>query len=142
MSMPSCGLFHTRSPGIRRASSVEYIIYSTERQQKNAVEAKKLQRFLWSMSAEEFRAHRVIAILKLWLGGTHQGAVSHEHLQSYLDEFVFRFNRRSSKSRGLLFRRLLENAVLTPPALYKSIVKILKNHKIPSGYCNQKNNAD
>jgi transposase-like protein len=74
-------------------------------------------------------AHRVIALLKRWLGGTHQGAVSHEHLQSYLDEFVFRFNRRSSRSRGLLFRRLLENAVLTPPAPYKSIIKSIRKHK-------------
>jgi transposase-like protein len=74
-------------------------------------------------------AHRVIALLKRWLGGTHQGAVSHEHLQSYLDEFVFRFNRRTSKSRGLLFRRLLENAVKTPPAPYKSIVKNIRIHK-------------
>lgn len=74
-------------------------------------------------------AHRVIALLKRWLGGTHQGAVSHEHLQSYLDEFVFRFNRRSSRSRGLLFKRLLENAAKTAPMPYKSIVKNLRNHK-------------
>lgn len=73
--------------------------------------------------------HRVIALLKRWLGGTHQGAVAHEHLQSYLDEFVFRFNRRTSRSRGLLFRRLLENAVQTPPAPYKSIIKRVRKHK-------------
>ena len=46
------------------------------------------------------RVHRVISLLKRWLIGTHQGAVSHKHLDSYLDEFTFRFNRRRSKSRG------------------------------------------
>ena len=42
------------------------------------------------------RVHRVIALLKRWLMGTHQGAVSHKHLDYYLDEFTFRFNRRRS----------------------------------------------
>ena len=61
------------------------------------------------------KAHRVIALLKRWLLGTHQGGVSHARLQSYLDEFVFRFNRRTAKSRGLLFRRLIEQAVIHAP---------------------------
>ena len=61
------------------------------------------------------KAHRVISLLKRWILGTHQGAVSHDRLQPYLDEFVFRFNRRTSKSRGLLFRRLLEQAVAHTP---------------------------
>jgi transposase-like protein len=55
--------------------------------------------------------HRVAALLKRWLLGTHQGGVSHDRLQFYLDEFVFRFNRRNASSRGLLFRRLLEQAL-------------------------------
>ena len=46
------------------------------------------------------RVHRVVSLLKRWLVGTHQGAVSHEHLDYYLDEFTFRFNRRKSRSRG------------------------------------------
>ena len=50
-----------------------------------------------------------------WILGTHQGSVAQEHLQAYLEEFTFRFNRRTSRSRGLLFRRLLEQAVATPP---------------------------
>ncbi len=54
--------------------------------------------------------------------GTHQGAVSHEHLDSYLDEFAFRFNRRKSRSRGKLFYRLVQQAVAVPPAPYKSLV--------------------
>ena len=59
--------------------------------------------------------HRVASLLKRWLLGTHQGAVRSDHLQWYLDEFVFRFNRRSAVSRGLLFRRLLEQMVAHPP---------------------------
>ncbi len=49
------------------------------------------------------RVHRVVSLVKRWILGTHQGAVSHEHLDSYLDEFAFRFNRRKSRSRGKLF---------------------------------------
>ena len=61
------------------------------------------------------RVHRVIALLKRWLMGTHQGAVSHKHLDYYLDEFTFRFNRRRSKSRGKLFFRLAQQAVQIDP---------------------------
>jgi len=60
--------------------------------------------------------HRVAALLKRWLLGTHQGAVSHEHLDYYLDEFTFRFNRRTSSHRGKLFYRLLQNAVKIDPS--------------------------
>ena len=66
--------------------------------------------------------HRVAALLKRWLLGTHQGAVESDHLQGYLDEFTFRFNRRRSDFRGLLFRRLLEQAVQTSPVTYRSLV--------------------
>lgn len=55
--------------------------------------------------------HTIISLLKRWLLGTHQGAVEPKHLQSYLDEYVFRFNRRKSAQRGLLFYRLLESAL-------------------------------
>jgi hypothetical protein len=58
---------------------------------------------------------RIASLLKRWILGTHQGSVSAEHLQSYLEEFTFRFNRRSSRSRGLVFRRLFEQAVVTGP---------------------------
>jgi transposase-like protein len=61
------------------------------------------------------RVHLVISHLKRWLSGTHQGAVSHRHLDYYLDEFTFRFNRRRSKSRGKLFYRLAQQAVATDP---------------------------
>jgi len=66
--------------------------------------------------------HRISSLLKRWLIGTHQGAVSQKHLDYYLDEFIFRFNRRSSKARGLLFYRLIEQAVCTDPTPYHEIV--------------------
>lgn len=61
------------------------------------------------------RVHRVAALLKRWLLGTHQGRVERQHLPYYLDEFTFRFNRRTSRSRGLLFYRLMEQAVHLGP---------------------------
>ena len=67
-------------------------------------------------------AHLVASLLKRWLLGTHQGAVSPEHLSYYLDEFTFRFNRRTSRSRGKLFYRLIEQAVQIDPAPAKSII--------------------
>ena len=60
-------------------------------------------------------AHLVVSLLKRWLLGTHQGAVRPSHLDYYLDEFTFRFNRRTSRSRGLLFYRLLQQAVDVEP---------------------------
>jgi transposase-like protein len=69
------------------------------------------------------RVHLAVALLKRWLMGTHQGGVSLEHLDAYLDEFTFRFNRRKSRSRGKLFYRLLEQAVAVEPVPYKSLVK-------------------
>ena len=57
--------------------------------------------------------HRVSSLLKRWLGGTYQGAVAKEHLDYYLDEYTFRFNRRTSRSRGLLFHRLVTQAAQT-----------------------------
>lgn len=66
--------------------------------------------------------HRIAALIKRWLLGTHQGAVSAEHLDYYLDEYTFRFNRRTSRSRGMLFYRLLEQAVATEPAPYRAMV--------------------
>ena len=59
--------------------------------------------------------HMIVSLLKRWLLGTHQGAVHEMHLQAYLDEYVFRFNRRKAANRGLLFYRLLECAMHMPP---------------------------
>ena len=66
--------------------------------------------------------HRVASLLKRWILGTHQGSITPEHLQAYLEEFTFRFNRRTSRSRGLVFRRLLEQAVVTLPATETSVL--------------------
>ena len=69
------------------------------------------------------RVHRVISLLERWLLGTHQGAVSHEHLDYYLDDFTFRFNRRTSRHRGKLFYRLLQQAVTVDPSPYREMIK-------------------
>jgi hypothetical protein len=68
------------------------------------------------------RVHRVASLLKRWLLGTHQGAVAAEHLDYYLDEFTFHFNRRASRSRGKLFYRLLQQAVEIEPTTYRQMV--------------------
>lgn len=68
------------------------------------------------------RVHRVASLLKRWLLGTHQGAVSADHLDYYLDEFTFRFNRRTSRSRGKLFYRLLQQAVEIAPTPYNRMI--------------------
>jgi len=66
--------------------------------------------------------HRIASLLKRWLLGTHQGGVSGRHLDYYLDEFTFRFNRRTSRARGLLFHRLMEQAATTGPTRYRDLV--------------------
>lgn len=68
------------------------------------------------------RVHRVVSLLKRWLLGTHQGAVGVKHLGYYLDEFTFRFNRRTSASRGKLFFRLVQQAVAAEPKPYRSLI--------------------
>ena len=69
------------------------------------------------------RVHRVVSLLKRWLLGTHQGAVGHEFLDYYLDEFTFRFNRRKSRDRGKLFYRLTQQAVQVEPVPFDSLVQ-------------------
>jgi len=72
------------------------------------------------------RVHRVISLLKRWLLGTHQGGIAHEHLGDYLNEFTFRFNRRTSASRGKLFYRLAQQAVQVSPAPFALLI----HHKV------------
>jgi transposase-like protein len=68
------------------------------------------------------RVHRVASLLKRWwLGGTHQGAIRSSHLDYYLDEFTFRFNRRTSRKRGKLFYRLMQQAVATTPVSWEDV---------------------
>jgi transposase-like protein len=66
--------------------------------------------------------HRIASLAKRWLLGTHQGSVDEAHLQAYLDEFVFRFNRRTSRSRGLVFQRVLKLAVGHEPVRYRELI--------------------
>lgn len=67
------------------------------------------------------RAHRVASLLKRWLLGAHQGRSSKKQLDHYLEEFAFRFNRRSSEHRGMLFFRLVQQSVVMPHTPYKDI---------------------
>lgn len=68
------------------------------------------------------RVHRVASLVQRWLLGTHQGAVSRTHLAYYLDEYTFRFNRRTSRHRGKLFYRLLQQAADVAPAPYETLI--------------------
>src|SRR5680860_933423 len=74
--------------------------------------------------------HRVASLAKRWLLGTHQGSVDEAHLQSYLDEFTFRFNRRRSSSRGMVFYRVLQLAVGHTPVRYRDLVVDSRSKKI------------
>jgi len=75
--------------------------------------------------------HRVASLAKRWLLGTHQGSVDDAHLTSYLDEFVFRFNRRRSGSRGMLFYRVLELAVAHAPVRYEQLIATRRPRAMP-----------
>jgi transposase-like protein len=76
--------------------------------------------------------HRVASLLKRWWLGTHQGAITPEHLDYYLDEFAFRFNRRRSRQRGMLFYRLAQQAVETDPAPYVKLIRPQPHQYEPS----------
>ncbi len=75
--------------------------------------------------------HRVASLAKRWLLGTHQGAVADAHLASYLHEFVFRFNRRRSRSRGMVFFRVIELAVAHAPVRYQDLIASRRPRKRP-----------
>lgn len=96
------------------------------------LDSKRYQHEITSMkngSESLPRVHRVASLLKRWLQGTHQGAVSHAHLDYYLDEFTFRFNRRTSRSRGKLFYRLVQQAAAVDPIPYKSMIRHVRGPK-------------
>jgi transposase-like protein len=75
--------------------------------------------------------HRVASLVKRWLASTHQGAVETDHLAQYLDEFCFRFNRRRSRSRGLVFLRVLQLAVGHEPVRYRQLIKRPRPRAVP-----------
>jgi hypothetical protein len=68
--------------------------------------------------------HRVFSLAERWLLGTHQGGVKRGHLQEYLDEFCFRWNRRHTRRRGMVFYRLLQHAVAAAPVAYRDLVRV------------------
>lgn len=70
------------------------------------------------------QAHLVAALLKRWLLGTLHGAINHKNLPYYLDEFTFRFNRRTSSSRGKLFYRLIQQALEMDPVPAKLLAAV------------------
>ena len=95
----------------------------------NKVQDSGYKRIIHNLSASDDFAHvvmpgvhRMTSLLKRWILGTHQGSVSDKHLQAYLEEFTFRFNRRKSVSRGLVFCRLLEHSVLANPVTQTDII--------------------
>jgi len=75
--------------------------------------------------------HRVASLAKRWLLGTHQGSVDDAHLPSYLNEFAFRFNRRRSRSRGMVFYRVLELAVVHQPVRYRDLIANPRPSTVP-----------
>jgi transposase-like protein len=75
--------------------------------------------------------HRVASLAKRWLLGTHHGSVDDAHLPSYLNEFVFRFNRRRSRSRGMVFYRVLELAVAHEPVRYHDLIVAQRPRAVP-----------
>lgn len=83
--------------------------------------------------------HRVVALAKRWLMGTHQGSIGPDHLQAYRNEFAFRLNRRGSRARGMLFYRLLQQSVAMHPMSFRDLVanpkprKSGQNQPVPPG---------
>lgn len=75
--------------------------------------------------------HRVASLTKRWLMGTHQGSADEAHLSNYFNEFVFRFNRRRSRSRGMVFYRVLELAVAHEPVRYRQLIANPRTRKVP-----------
>ena len=123
-------------PDVQRATLHRFIAQSVEpgntvvtdgfnayRELNGYTHLRSIQR--WQKAEERYlpRVHRVASLLKRWLLGTHQGAVGRDHLEDYLNEFTFRFNRRKSASRGKLFYRLAQQAMQVEPAPYASLIK-------------------
>jgi transposase-like protein len=127
---------------IKDASSASFASFITENIERGSkiitddwkgfsnIEKKGYERKIYKQSTATSEdemlphVHLVISLLKRWLLGTHQGAVDPKYLQAYLDEYVFRFNRRKSAKRGLLFYRLLENAIKIEPSTLADIMKM------------------
>lgn len=128
-----------RIPDVRKATLTDFVLDTVARGAEvhtdawegyNDVGTHRFSHVVTNLSASGDPAHvvlphvhRVASLLKRWLLGTHQGAVTFDQLDYYLDEFTFRFNRRRSRHRGLLFYRLLEQAVQTDPHPLNTLVR-------------------
>jgi transposase-like protein len=108
----SSGSLH---PFIEAIAESDSTIRTDEWAGYNGISAKGYCRIIVN-STDLKLAHLVAALMKRWLLGTYQGAVRPSHLTYYLDEFTFRFNRRTSNSRGKLFYRLIQQAMMVDPA--------------------------
>jgi hypothetical protein len=98
-------------------SGIEGLGYVRDRRSQRAARLRGADQFALLPAV-----HRVASLAKRWLLGTHQGSVEGAHLQSYFDEFVFRFNRRTSRSRGLVFHRVMQLAVAHEPVRYSDLI--------------------
>jgi transposase-like protein len=126
-----------RSPNVKRDTLTEFVLDHVARGSEVRTDAwtgyddigrYRFQHVVTNVSASGDPAHialphvhLVASLLKRWILGTHQGAISHGQLDYYLDEFTFRFNRRRARHRGLLFYRLLEGALAADPHPYKTL---------------------
>ena len=77
--------------------------------------------------------HLAISLINRWILGTYQGRLEEYHMQTYLEEFTFRFNRKTSKHRGLLFYRLVQGAMSTAPHPYEHLIESNVNQVASSG---------
>ena len=116
-------------PFVRESVEPGSIIHTDGWRGYDALAKHDYERKITVLSASEDPAHvlmpgvhRIASLLKRVLLGTHQGAVTNRHLDYYLDEYTFRFNRPTSASRGLLFYRLMQQAARTPPTSYRELV--------------------
>lgn len=107
-------------------TGLERLGYSHDRRSQRATRAR-------GEDADQLlpAVHRVASLAKRWLLGTHQGSVDDAHLPSYLNEFTFRFNRRTSRSRGMVFYRVLELAVAHQPVRYRDLIASSRPSTVP-----------
>jgi transposase-like protein len=98
--------------------------YTSLSENKNYIHVKKVISGSGKKAHELLpHVHLVDSLVKRWINGTHQGRMSPKHLEYYLDEFAFRFNRKMSTHRGKLFYRLMQQAVITLPHTYNNIIE-------------------
>jgi len=128
---PSCGFCwrYSHSPFVQAAACAGSVVHTDGWSGYSGLDGLGYDHRPRSISASNDpahvvmpRVHRVAALLDRWWLGTHQGAISQRHLEYYLDEYTFRYNRRRSRARGMLFYRLLQQSVRIDPVPYKHLI--------------------